>query len=94
MPTAGGLMMLNGIKKGFSAPEGICKSSLALLCQGILFSLALTAQSGVLDTGYGSQAPQERPLLSSQPLQQDLAYRMTDIRGEMIKMFGQSKRLP
>lgn len=68
MPTAGGLMMLNGIKKGFSAPEGIWKSSLALLCQGILFSLALTAQYGVLDTGYGSQAPQERPLLSSQPL--------------------------
>lgn len=57
MPTAGGLMMLNGIKKGFSAPEGIWKSSLALLCQGILFSLALTAQYGVLDTGYGSQAP-------------------------------------
>lgn len=38
MPTAGGLMIRNMIKQGFSAPEGIWKPSLALLCQGTLFS--------------------------------------------------------
>lgn len=38
MPTAGGLVMLNRIKQGFSAPEGIWKCSPSLLCQGTLFS--------------------------------------------------------
>lgn len=38
MPIAGGLMMLNRIKQGFSAPERIWKPSPALLGQGTLFS--------------------------------------------------------
>lgn len=49
MPTAGGLVMLTLDKRGFSAPEGIWKLSLSLLCQGTLFHiLALAIQSGVL----------------------------------------------
>lgn len=57
-------MILNRIKRGFSAPEGIWKPSPALLCQGTVLTPWVSQQSLWLsDTGYGYQTKQWRLLL-------------------------------